>query len=97
MSHGQNVTVDVVIGSKCQGGRSVLGGNVQAAKTCLKKSTTLLHFSWLSKQLFVLDDITKTMTIFEKVKKLFGIQENELKWLFLGGKPSINTGNSVKV
>ncbi len=31
MSHGQNVTVDVMIGSKCHCGRSELGRNVQAA------------------------------------------------------------------
>ncbi len=31
MSHGQNVTVDVMIGSKCYCGRSELGHNVQAA------------------------------------------------------------------
>ncbi len=31
MSHGQNVTVDVTIGSKCHCGRSELGRNVQAA------------------------------------------------------------------
>ncbi len=30
MSHGQNVTVDVPIGSKCHSGRSELGRNVQA-------------------------------------------------------------------
>ncbi len=33
MSHGQNVTVDVTIGSKCHCGRSELGRNVQAALT----------------------------------------------------------------
>jgi hypothetical protein len=31
VSHGQNVTVDVLIGSKCHSGRSELGRNVQAA------------------------------------------------------------------
>ncbi len=31
MSHGQNVTVDITIGSKCHCGRSELGRNVQAA------------------------------------------------------------------
>jgi hypothetical protein len=31
VSHGQNVTVDVTIGSKCHCGRSELGRNVQAA------------------------------------------------------------------
>ncbi len=31
MSHGQNVTVDILIGSKCHSGRSELGRNVQAA------------------------------------------------------------------
>ncbi len=31
MSHGQNVTVDIMIGSKCHRGRSELGRNVQAA------------------------------------------------------------------
>jgi hypothetical protein len=31
VSHGQNVTVDVMIGSKCHCGRSELGRNVQAA------------------------------------------------------------------
>jgi hypothetical protein len=33
VSHGQNVTVDVMIGSKCHCGRSELGRNVQAAPT----------------------------------------------------------------
>jgi hypothetical protein len=32
VSHGQNVTVDVLIGSKCHSGRSELGRNVQAAE-----------------------------------------------------------------
>jgi hypothetical protein len=31
VSHGQNVTVDVPIGSKCHSGSSELGCNVQAA------------------------------------------------------------------
>jgi hypothetical protein len=31
VSHGQNVTVDVLIGLKCHSGRSELGRNVQAA------------------------------------------------------------------
>jgi hypothetical protein len=31
VSHGQNVTVDFLIGSKCHSGRSELGRNVQAA------------------------------------------------------------------
>jgi hypothetical protein len=32
VSHGHNVTVDVLIGSKCHSGRSELGRNVQAAQ-----------------------------------------------------------------
>jgi hypothetical protein len=41
VSHGQNVTVDVLIGSKCHSGRSELGRNVQAA------NPRLLDFAWV--------------------------------------------------
>jgi hypothetical protein len=41
--HGQNVTVDVTIGSKCHCGRSELGRNVQAAART-PASLTLLSF-----------------------------------------------------
>jgi hypothetical protein len=34
LSQGQNVTVDVLIGSKCHCGRSELGRFVQASKQC---------------------------------------------------------------
>ncbi len=34
------------------------------------------------------------MTILEKEKEQAEIFENELKWLFLGGKPSIGPENS---
>jgi hypothetical protein len=43
VSHGQNVTVDVLIGSKCHSGRSELGRNVQAA--CLQLSGLLFAAS----------------------------------------------------
>ncbi len=44
MLNGQNVTVDVMIGSKCHCGRSELGRNVQAA---LRTSGHQLRYSIL--------------------------------------------------
>ncbi len=40
VSHGQNVTVDVTIGSKCHSGRSEHGRNVQAAYSLIVKKLT---------------------------------------------------------
>ncbi len=59
MSQGQNVTVDVLIGSKCHSGRGELGRNVQAA-FCL---VYLFH------QAFVLKAILYVLYMVKCVKR----------------------------